>query len=627
MTWVRQTPRWVYAVCALYLVLQPATHWCAQRFAPEHLLPTGILNPDTTIYVHAMHMFETGFHSPYATCRSPFGDHSPRLFTTPFYILYGVAGVLARGLAIDPPAFLPWANGFGAACYLLAAYHFMRTVAPDRAGLGFAFYACLGGVGGVLYLLCAALGITQWPDFDRWFYRFAIYDLLEGQTIAPYLLATRLYYTLPLALGYAGLTTIILTWRMRCAYHVAYASSLLLAAGLLNARLSAPLACIAALYAIQHQSAPLRRLIQAAGPLFIGALTASLVMRLNPAFVANTVAVVRQAMWPTSFLSASLPLLVLAGPILLRAPARGPLRLAYFATAGYIAAFALLFLAYQLYYGTLLAGPDHAAAARISDPALLGACAGALLSLRRPARAAADGSAWLAVWLLLLVGFAASAFGQGWFLQFAPQRLMVFMGVPLALLAAESVAVIRRRWGRAAVIPRLATLACGLCAVAVTTLVFQGPLGMGRPLPDRLGLRAAYLTSDEAACVSALNEGIVLAPPPYNDILSLRPGRQVIGGFGSVGLSDAPSAVLDADVQSFFNAATSNETRAQILEDWCVTYVFAPASYAPIARQLELMNGLREFARSGDVRVFAVDRSTTLAREDPRANALTKNSS
>lgn len=611
MNWIRQTPWWVWAVSLAFALLQPLTHWLIVVGAPNDVVPTGLHKPDSTVFIHTMRMFETGFYSPYATCRSPFGDHSPRLFCTPFYMLYGIAGSLRSILPVGEFALLGWINGFGAACYLLAVYHFVRAVGPVQADLAFILFAFAGGLGGPLYIACAALGLTQGASFPDWFYRFAIYDLVEGPNFAPYLLMTRLYYTLPLALGLAGLTTYLTAWKIRCLSHAIFASILLFAGVLLNARLGPPLAAVAALYLAQHEARPLRRWTAFAAPLAAAMALAAGVMRLNPGFVANTLAAVRQGMWFTSYLSAAFPLLLAAAPQILRQTPElsRPFRLAAAGSLGYLVTFAALFIAHQLYYGTLHLGADHAASVQISDSALVGGAAGVLLAWRSRAGLQRPDQGWLVVWALLFSALAISAFGRGWFLQFSPQRLMVFLGVPLSLLAAKTIQSWRHARGRLAATLLGLALVCGGSSLIVSTLVFQGPLGMRPGLASDIGMHAAYIPRADAECLRALSPGTLAAPPPYNDILSLWDGVHVLGGYGAVSLSDQASTTLNAAVHAFFDPDTPNESRRKFLREWCVTHVYVPGDFrenSALTNTFDLFDALDLVAASGPARLYAV---------------------
>lgn len=613
MSWVRTTPWRVWSICIFFALLQPVTHALVRYCAPEGAVPTGLHKPDSAIFIHAMRMFDTGFWSPYATCRSPFGDWSTRYFTTPFYILYAIAGTAGSALGVHEFMTLGAANGVGAACYLLAVYHFMRAVAPHRADRAFALLSFSGGLGGTLYLVCAMAGAADSASFRQWFYRFAIYDLVEGTNLAPYLLMPRLYYTLPLALGLAGLTSCIVAWRIGCRVHLAYAQGLLFVGALLNARLGPPLGVIALLYLAREGGIPWRKLLHAAAPLLCAVVCASSVMRLNPGFVGNVYAVVRQQMWPTSFVSAGFPLLLLAAPLAVHDVARTPrgLRTLTFAAAGYLTVFVALFLAHQLYYGTLIIGADHTASVRVSDASLAGALIGiACYAVCRPKKRPSE-YGWLIAWTALFLVAAVSAFGQGWSLRFAPQRLMVFLGIPLSLLAAESIDRMRDSRPRLAAASSALVYALGLSSLAVSTLVFQGPLGMRPSLASDIGMHAAYFLRADAECLKNLGPGVVAAPWPYNDMLSLREGTKVIGGYGSVGLSDVGSARLDAETRRFFTPGTPASARTHFLLEWCVAYVFLPSDTTErdaLAREFDGLEELRCVAETGGARLYRVRR-------------------
>lgn len=611
MKWIQQTPWWVWAITLLFALLQPFTHWMVLAGAPPDAVPTGLHKPDSAVFIHTMRMFESGFYSPYATCRSPFGDHSPRLFATPFYLLYGLAGLIGSALPISDFMLLAWANAFGAACYLLAAYHFMRAIHPIRSSLAFVLFALSGGIGGPLYLACSMLGVADTPAFSAWFYRFAIYDLVEGPNLAPYLLMPRLYYTLPLALALSGFTACIVAWRVRCRAHLLYASALLFTGVLLNARLGPPIAAIAGLYLAQHADRPFRRWIVFAAPLAAAMAVAALVMRLNPGFVANTLAAVRQGMWFTSYLSAAFPLLLAAAPQVLRQTPElsRPFRLAAAGSLGYLAVFSALFVAHQLYYGTLHIGADHAASVQISDFALIGAAAGVVLAWRSRAEFPRPNQGWLVVWALLFSALAVSAFGRGWFLQFSPQRLMVFLGVPLSLLAAETIQSLWNPRRYLAATSLGFAVVCGISSLVVSTLVFQGPLGMRPGLASDIGMHAAYVPLPDARCLDALGPGTVAAPPPYNDILSLRNGVHVLGGYGAVSLSDQGATTLDAAVDAFFDPDVPNESRRNFLREWCVTHVYVPGDFrenSALADHFDHFDALELVAASGPARLYAV---------------------
>ncbi|MCC6153036.1 MAG: hypothetical protein IT367_04725 [Candidatus Hydrogenedentes bacterium] len=123
-------------------------------------------------------------------------------------------------------------------------------------------------------------------------------------------------------------------------------------------------------------------------------------------------------------------------------------------------------------------------------------------------------------------------------------------------------------------------------------------------LASDIGMHAAYLNKDDAECLTALGSGTVAAPPPYNDILSLRDGVTVLGGYGGLALSDQ-GANLRAEVDRFYSTAASPEERTAFLQRWCVANVFLPsdvryrdaleAAFAqmPVLAQVNVQGGAR----------------------------------
>jgi hypothetical protein len=224
----------------------------------------------------------------------------------------------------------------------------------------------------------------------------------------------------------------------------------------------------------------------------------------------------------------------------------------------------------------LLVGADHAAALRVSDFAVLGFLCGAVWSFTGAARGEQQELDWVIVWFLVFTAIAVSAFGQGWFLRFSPQRMLVFLGIPLALLAAQSLERTRAQWPMLARAAIVVVAVCGLSSLLVSNLVFQGPLGMRTGLASDIGMHAAYVNKDDAECLTVLGSGTIAAPAPYNDILSLRDGVTVLGGYGGLALSDQ-GAGLRAEVDRFYSNTASAEERAEFLRRWCVAHVFLPS--------------------------------------------------
>jgi hypothetical protein len=159
-------------------------------------------------------------------------------------------------------------------------------------------------------------------------------------------------------------------------------------------------------------------------------------------------------------------------------------------------------------------------------------------------------------------------------LQFTPQRLMVFLGPPLALLGAARLSYVRK--------PALqfAFILCGVCSIATGALFFQGPLLQRPGLGPFARLHPEFVLPDDAEAISRLQEGTVLAPYRIADAISvMRPGMRVIGGVGATDLSDQFSVELQPQVDAFFSAGMAAEARLPFLLKWCVDTIYFPATW------------------------------------------------
>ena len=115
-----------------------------------------------------------------------------------------------------------------------------------------------------------------------------------------------------------------------------------------------------------------------------------------------------------------------------------------------------------------------------SDWALLALLPGVLLGWKwTPREHATDPPhlRWVAAWFLVLLAISVSATGQGWLLQFAPQRCLVLLGVPMALLAAAFAALAADEAASAA-------FAAALAALALAAEVSAGGLQAARARTD-----------------------------------------------------------------------------------------------------------------------------------------------
>lgn len=589
MTWLKETPWWVFAVCLGLASIEPVTHVALEQIHSEQAVHSGLHTPDSAIYLACMRMLENDFFSPYATCTSPNGPHDPAFLPTPFHWLYAVVGEIGRWFWIGEFVFLGLANGFFGLVYLLVVYHFLRAAAGSVADLAFVLWALGGGLGGALYLVAMLTGAASSAGFEASSFRFVMYELIEGPGLFPILHIPRLYYTVSLALGFGALTAFINGLGTGCRWHLVFAGLLLFGSAVVNIRFGAFAWSVAVMYLVCRVDLTARRQAALAVAMFVPVAAAAAVFAAmqwtRPVFTETALAIVRESIWPTGFLTAAifyLPLLVVAGRAAIPALPRLPRGLAAGAV-GYLVALIPLFLAYQFYYGSLWRGGDHAALARVSDFALVGGVVGLAAGWRRKSdqpglgTRPATGTEWFVLWALVFLAAGMSALGQGWGVRLVPQRFLAMLGVPLAV----SAAVALRAWAaQRPVGTRVyagAVVSAGLLSIAVGSAFFQAPVGRIPSDPTYAERHPELISPADAALLDKLEAGVVLAPPEIADAVAMRPGVRVLGGIGATDLSDAPSVDLDRLFGRFYAEHTTDHgTAHRLLDDWCVDYVLFP---------------------------------------------------
>ena len=305
-------PAWVFAVALALAVTEPLVRvWLAYGL-PDGQVSSGFRILDDVFFVHPMRMFETGFFSPFASCASPYGEGSPAYFALSFHWLYGVLGSLGRIAGVGEFFWLGWCNGVCAFVSLLAAYHLLRTLAPAHASRAFLVYALGGGLGGLLYVGAGFLGLHGHEDFDDYFMRFAIHELVEGPHLSPILLFPRLYYTLALATGYWAFARVIR--KRESAFDLVLTGVLFAVTAWINLRVCAPLAALAVLWSVLSHGPKVRALASIVVGAGTGFSAVFLLLRLNPTTDLNNFSVVDRTMYLTAFASATVfawPALVL----------------------------------------------------------------------------------------------------------------------------------------------------------------------------------------------------------------------------------------------------------------------------------------------------------------------------
>jgi len=342
--------------------------------------------------------------------------------------------------------------------------------------------------------------------------------------------------------------------------------------------------------------------------------------RLHPTYSMNQFENVRESMWVSAFVSASLLHWAIVPREVkrsLRGLSYGP-RTAALALTGYLVAFGILYAGYQLYYGNLWRIADTVVAVRISDWALVGAAAGGLLGLAWRAESdEAPGereNAWAALWLLLFLAGAISAWGGGWYMRLVPRRLMVLLGLPICLLSAQGLQQIgatRRRLARVFI---GVMVSAGACSVAVSALYFQGPLGHTPGKGPFAYRHYEIMTEADARALKSLGPGRVLTPcyNPFTfaEVIALRNENPVAFGVGTFNHSDLRFVPMRKQVDAFFSDDRDSASRRSFVKEWDVDYVYCPDS-CPVPKavvaQLRSTPWLREVAAEDGAVLFEVD--------------------
>lgn len=627
----RHMPLWVMALIAALAAIDPITHLVLTYALPERLAATGFHIGDTPFFLTAMAAGRNGFFSPYALCDPATAAFADGVFSLPHHYLYMLLGVLAQALGLSDFIALGLANAAFGAFYLAAVWCFMQAALPRMAPRAFLLFTLGGGIAGAIYLIASASGMAGTTSFEGWFHRYARYEMIEGPFLSPLLVMPRLYYTLPLGLGYWALTHMARTLyghapEASATRRLGMASIVLCIATLFNARvglllLGAELCLLLA----SRQPARLRITWGIVLATLVVAITLAIaaVLSGNPTTSENVGQLLRRSVWFGSLLSATL-LFLPALCVALRSPLRAlplPWRAGLFAALGYLSAFALLYALHQTYWGNLLAGGDAAAAVAVSDWALLGALPGVALALRsRPLLMRYNPMpAALALWLLGAVAVGVSAWGHGAFLVAMPERTLAVCGVPLALLAARGLHQCRlsRRtaWRRYARLGFAALLFGGLLSNAVAAFYFQGPLGVQDFNEPFAWAHSEVMAPEDVHLIEAIDGGVVLAPasmpPLLGDVAVHRhPGLRTVFGQPSLEFAGTNMLTLIQQVQRFFDPAQLDAFDHQAAAaTWCVDYILCPQTRPVAAETLAFFRAqpwLEEVMGERDIALFRV---------------------
>lgn len=645
----RRPPIWVFAIMFVLALIEPLTHAWLTHAPPQGYVSTGLHTRETVFLRYWMRPAD--WPSPFSLDEdTAWSINAPRIF-------FGAAGTVGRTLGFDDFTTLGWLNGLGMLVLLLGVTVFLRIAAPRVANLAFLVYALAGGLGGVLYIIAGALGLHDSPNFEAYFQRYAHYELFQGKFLTPAPLMVYPHYTFPLGLGFAALALAIRAVRdvrvpeaSRTHAPRAQRASLLIAAillflgGTLNVRLGPMIWAIYIGYLLAGSNAPMSLRIKHAAILAVPAWAAFLVawlpIYLQSGSLANQIEYGSAAVWFSPLISAAVFHLVTV-PLAVRHELPGMRRwqrACVWAAIGYLAIFTILYLAHAVYYGNLLLPNDTSPPLKFSDTSLLGAVLGVAWALvRRPGTRASIGDgrvnkadeprtntesdyAWIVLWFLAFLVFSISAFGRGTWLMLTPQRLMVFYGVPLAILSAHGIVHIYQRrpiFARAVVTIMVVS---GVLSIAVGAFAFRGPLGARPGEPPYGAHHAELMREDDAMCFPQAGPGFILAPlaanPTFGDIAAVQRPDVTVFGVGSFGLSGLDYGDLEAEVTRFFTEATPEDERRAFVEQWHVDWIYVsatPNGYGPVAEELAHYTWLETTCEAGDAALFRVTLGTTNA--------------
>ncbi len=613
-----RTPRWVWLLAAALAATQPLLIYWLIYFPPAGTTSSGLTIPDSAIFIQAMDLFAQDYASPYALHTPGGASHALALYPMPYLWVYGMLGAAARALGLSHLVAYGWANGFAAFAYLCAAYFFLREAAPRVAARAFLLFALSGGPGGLLYVFTGLMGWHGAPGFDEQFFRYALYELVEGAHLLPMTYFPRLYYTSSLALCFSAMALLLRHRRVPSRHGLPLAALCLASGAFINPRFGVFTAAILALYA-WRQPAVWKGVALTACAGLLGWATAWRMMQASPVVIQNHVDTGDMAMWLSPFISAALLHLFLFPQEIRRAiPRLSPLeRIAACLAICYVMAFTAFFVLHQAYYGNLQIARDGSLAARVSDPALaLGiALALAWLWWRRLQPAAHPGQAhdeapgWIVLWLLAFLAMALSGFGHGWFLRFGPQRLMVFLWLPLCILSAYALERMQAQHPQNARRYMLALLGCGALSILAGFCCFQGPLGRVEAKGPYPQYHAEIITQSDARVIGQIGEGRVLAPALASDAVVRLHGNPVFFGIGSFNLADEPYVFLRDRTAWFFSPEPSMEERRQFILEWGIRYVFYPETEpidGAVLAQLRQIPWLLPSAQEGNSVLFEV---------------------
>ncbi len=574
-------PWWIIVVVIGLGALTPLCHYWVSHCPPPSEAFTGLRTVDDAQFRHSMRIFLPGFRSPYVLCSSPYAPEYLPLSS--LSCILGVWGYLGHWLGADEFCFLGLANGIAGGLYLLAVYFLLREVAPRQANLAFCLHALGGGLAGISFIGCSLAGWREVSGFYVWFYRFAQLELYEGVSLNPLTLFPRIYYTLSLAALFTSLIFFHRYLHLGSLKRLIIAGILAFAGTFINARYGLPLWVLVLLWLLCVPKQPGCRRIAAGTTMGAGTLLGSLaviVLIKNTSIVFENQLAIRSSIWVSSLAIAGLWHLVLAPIPCVQGLRRLPFmpRVIGYALAGWLAAFVLLYLLNNLYYGNFPPA-DFTPALWASDKAFAGALLGGIVAIRNRQQHVSESSEptdWLVLGVLLFLAASIGLFFGGWYLRLTPERLLILASVPLCVMSAKSIQWIKCMRPRMAHVLFAAIILCGVCSQSVSLLYYLGPWGPS----------FTHMSGIDDVCMRSLGEGTVLTmPPTYGDIIGLRNQNNKVFGTNSNALSGMFWPQISDDFGRFLSPEASESFRREIVQKYCVNYIYCPDT-APVPKSV-----------------------------------------
>ncbi|MFM1919815.1 MAG: hypothetical protein RLZZ303_1449, partial [Candidatus Hydrogenedentota bacterium] len=164
-------------------------------------------------------------------------------------------------------------------------------------------------------------------------------------------------------------------------------------------------------------------------------------------------------------------------------------------------------------------------------------------------------------------------------LQFGPQRMQVFLWLPICMLAAAGA---MRLAGPLRRLAWTVWLTAGLSSMLVILVVFQA--GMGRTNAEGAFdiINVQWIQPQDREALEHARGGRLLAKPLLGDAAVHLSEARAPFAVGAFNLTDVPYSQLHREAEHFFSGAATPEEQDALLQRWCIEYVLV-SDLRPIA--------------------------------------------